>query len=141
MQFKKDPVSGDSLQLSDLIDLKMDRAEDGGGGGSFGWQCPVLCKKFTDYSKVVAIMNKKERVAHVLSYEALLELNYKANNMENLITGEPLSRENNRKEEKRRKRQKRKLHVSPQPPTILWFGFLFGNQAPSTFLDAVFFEE
>ena len=92
MQFKKDPVSGDSLQLSDLIELKMDRAEEGGGGGSFGWQCPVLCKKFTDYSKVVAIMNKKERVAHVLSYEALLELNYKANNMENLITGEPFSK-------------------------------------------------
>ena len=92
MQFKKDPVRGDSLQLSDLIDLKMDRAEDGGGGGSFGWQCPVLCKKFTDYSKVVAVMNKKERVAHVLSYETLLELNYKANNMENLITGEPFSK-------------------------------------------------
>lgn len=92
MQFKKDPVSGDSLQLSDLIELKMDRAEEGGGGGRFGWQCPVLCKKFTDYSKVVAIMSKNETVAHVLSYEALLELNYKANNMENLITGEPFSK-------------------------------------------------
>ena len=77
------------------------------------WQCPVLCKKFTDFSKIVAIsshfhlddendadnvidkkdQSSKVKVAYVLSYEAVQELNLKPNHMEHLITGEKFSKE------------------------------------------------
>ena len=93
LQHGTNPISGEKLSMSDdhVIDhLIMDKNAQTGD-----WQCPVLCKKFTDYSKIVAIpsrLEKGKKVAYVLSYEAVQELNFKTNHMEHLITGEKFSK-------------------------------------------------
>ena len=91
IKYKKDPVTGKPMSTRDLITLKMDKNIETGE-----WQCPVLCKPFTDYSKVVAIRqnqvhsnsaNSESIEANVYMYEAVEELNFKAKNYVDLVSG------------------------------------------------------
>jgi peptidyl-prolyl cis-trans isomerase-like protein 2 len=88
---KKNPVcpsTGSPLTRADLIPLEM--AKDDADGGA--WHCPVLCKKFTDNTKVCFIKSKPGEESYVYSYEAVSELNLKAKNMHDLISGEKFSK-------------------------------------------------
>jgi len=75
---KKNPVSGESMTTRDIIRLNM--AKNAAGE----WQCPVTFKVFNDSSHVVAVRT----TGNVYSYDAVLELNIKAKNFEDLMTGE-----------------------------------------------------
>lgn len=90
LKHKVDPVTGRKMNSRDLILLHMDRDESTGK-----WQCPVLNKAFTDRTKVVAIrqpgINNNE--ANVFSYEAYYELNVKAKNYLDLISGLKFTKE------------------------------------------------
>jgi peptidyl-prolyl cis-trans isomerase-like protein 2 len=84
MKHKIDPVSGTAATSRDLITLIMDKDEEG------RWQCPVLTKPFADHTKIVAIIQRPEgNEANVYSYDAFQELNVKAKNYEDLISGKP----------------------------------------------------
>ena len=62
--------------------LNMDRDESTGQ-----WQCPVLNKPFTNRTKIVAIRQRPGNEANVFSYEAYHELNVKAKNNLDLVSG------------------------------------------------------
>jgi peptidyl-prolyl cis-trans isomerase-like protein 2 len=83
MKHKMDPVTGNQPATSrDLITLNMDKDEEG------RWQCPVLTKPFADHTKIVAVIQRPEgNEANVYSYDAFYELNVKAKNYEDLISG------------------------------------------------------
>jgi peptidyl-prolyl cis-trans isomerase-like 2 len=89
LRHKIDPVTGLPADSSkSLIRLNMDQNEEG------AWQCPILTKPFTDRSKVVAVIQPGERnEANVYSYEAYYELNVKARNYEDLLTGKKFDKE------------------------------------------------
>lgn len=82
MTHKVDPVTGRSMTSRDLLLLNMDKDESTGK-----WQCPVLNKPFTDRTKIVAIRQRGGNEANVFSYEAYHELNVKAKNYLDLISG------------------------------------------------------
>ena len=83
MKHKVDPVTGRPMTSRDLILLNMDRDESTGK-----WQCPVLNKAFTDRTKIVAIRQRPPgNEANVFSYEAYHELNVKAKNNLDLLSG------------------------------------------------------
>ncbi|EED91335.1 predicted protein, partial [Thalassiosira pseudonana CCMP1335] len=82
MKHKVDPVTGRSMTSRDLIILQMDKDESTGV-----WQCPVLNKSFTNRTKIVAIKQPGSNEANVYSYEAYHELNVKAKNNLDLISG------------------------------------------------------
>ena len=90
LKHKVDPVTGRKMNSRDLILLHMDRDESTGK-----WQCPVLNKAFTNRTKIVAIrqpgINNNE--ANVYSYEAYYELNVKAKNYLDLISGLKFTKE------------------------------------------------
>ena len=86
LQHKTDPVSGEPLQSKDLIQLNMSKDEEG------RWQCPVLTKPFSDHTRIVAILQPNRTEANVFSWEAYHELNAKANNYEDLLSGAPFHR-------------------------------------------------
>ena len=68
----------------------MDKNEETGE-----WQYSVLCKSFSKYSKVVAIRQLHDRTkneANVSSCEAVRELNFKATNYLDLISGKKFSK-------------------------------------------------
>ena len=75
---KKNPISGGSMTTRDIIRLNI--AKNAAGE----WQCPVTFKVFNDSSHVVAVRT----TGNVYSYDAVLELNIKAKNFEDLMTGE-----------------------------------------------------
>ena len=96
MQHKMDPVTGEPMSISknnnDVITLVMDKDEEG------RWCCPILNKPFMDHTKIVAVLqpdnnndnnnnNNSINQAHVYSYEAYQELNVKAKNYHDLISG------------------------------------------------------
>jgi peptidyl-prolyl cis-trans isomerase-like protein 2 len=81
----KDPVTGKLLNSRDVIELHMDKDEEG------RWQCPVVTKPFSDHTKIVAIVGKSRREAYVYSFEAYKELNVKTKNWVDLTTGERFS--------------------------------------------------
>ncbi len=96
LEYGKDPVSGQPLNLRQIITCDMDQDEEG------RWQCPILTKPFTDHMKIVAILqrptpinndnskdssNNNSLTAHVYSYEAYQELNVKIKNYQDLISG------------------------------------------------------
>lgn len=64
----------------------MERNENG------KWQCPVLCKPFSDNIKIAAICQAPENVANVYSFEAVQELNFKRKCYEDLISGKKFHR-------------------------------------------------
>ena len=65
LKYKKDPVTGNSCSSKELVTLNMERNENG------KWQCPVLCKPFSDNIKIAAICQAPENVANVYSFEAV----------------------------------------------------------------------
>jgi len=84
VQHKKDPITGEPLLSTKdekIITLHMDKDEEG------RWQCPILTKPFSDYTKIVAIWDRKNNEAYVYSYEAYKELNINPKNYIDLITG------------------------------------------------------
>ncbi len=87
IKHKLDPVTGKHMNTSDLIVLNMDKDESTGQ-----WMCPVLNKPFTNRTKVVAIRNNKNE-ANVYSYEAYYELNIKAKNYLDLVSGHKFNKE------------------------------------------------
>lgn len=86
MKYGTDPVTGKPMTSRDIIVLNMDREESTGR-----WQCPVLNRPFNDRTKVVAIRHGNE--ANVISHEAYRELNVKAKNYLDLITGEKFTKD------------------------------------------------
>lgn len=93
LKYKKDPVTGEPMSTRDIIVLNMDKNEETGA-----WQCPVLCKTFTEYSKVVAIRqrpsaaNEHRNEANVYAYEAVDELNFKTKHYVDLTSGQNFSK-------------------------------------------------
>ena len=82
MKHKSDPVTGKPMSSRDIIMLNMHMDES-----TNTWQCPVLNKPFTNRTKIVAIKQKGKNEANVYSYEAYHELNIKAKNNLDLISG------------------------------------------------------
>lgn len=85
MKHKTDPVTGEPATSRDIVTLHMDKDDEG------RWQCPVLTKPFYDHTKIVAILQPGGNEANVYSYEAYRELNLKAKNFEDLISGQKFS--------------------------------------------------
>ena len=91
LQHQKDPISGESKTITDIVTLHMDQDEEG------RWQCPVLTKPFADHTKIVAVLckkdkkNPKKKEAYVYSFEAYKELNVKPKNWFDLTTGDKFS--------------------------------------------------
>jgi peptidyl-prolyl cis-trans isomerase-like protein 2 len=88
LKHKADPVTGIAMTSKELVALQMDRNEDTGQ-----WQCPVINKPFLNHTKIVAIIQNDRSTANVYSYEAVSELNIKAKNYCDLISGEKFNRE------------------------------------------------
>ena len=89
MKHKVDPVTGRPMTSRDLLILNMDKDESTGK-----WQCPVLNKPFTDRTKIVAIRQRPPgNEANVYSYEAYHELNVKAKNYLDLVSGLKFNKE------------------------------------------------
>eukprot|EP00743_Colponemidia_sp_Colp-15_P005162 GILK01005556.1.p1 GENE.GILK01005556.1~~GILK01005556.1.p1 ORF type:complete len:586 (+),score=131.88 GILK01005556.1:57-1814(+) len=80
-KFKKHPVTGEPLSVRDLIALHFHKNADG------RYHCPVTYKVFTEHTHIVAIKTS----GNVYSYEAVDELNKKAKNWTDLLTGEPFT--------------------------------------------------
>jgi len=77
----KDPVTGKAMTRKDIITLNMEK--DNGE-----WQCPILGKALTDRTAVIAIVQPNNRsTANVYSKQAYQELNVKAKNYEDLVSG------------------------------------------------------
>jgi len=85
------PSTGLPLTRKDLIPLSM-AVDDTDKSTDKAWQCPVLCKKFSNSTKVCFIRSRTGGESHVYSWEAVHELNIKAKNMFDLITGEKFSK-------------------------------------------------
>lgn len=81
-KFKSNPVTGQKLEASELTKLIFHRDAEGRP------QCPVLFKVFNDSTHIAAVRT----TGHVYSYQALAELNLKANNWKDLLNDEPFQR-------------------------------------------------
>jgi peptidyl-prolyl cis-trans isomerase-like 2 len=79
---KRNPVTAHPMTTNEIIKLNMAKNPDG------HWHCPVTFKVFNNNTHIVAI----RPTGHVYSYEAIHELNIKANNYTDLLTGEPFHR-------------------------------------------------
>mmetsp|Transcript_12693 Transcript_12693/g.30970 ORF Transcript_12693/g.30970 Transcript_12693/m.30970 type:complete len:602 (-) Transcript_12693:9-1814(-) len=89
MKYGTDPVAGRAMTSRDLIVLNMDRDESSGT-----WQCPVLNRTFTNRTKVVAIRQRPPgNEANVYCYEAYHELNVKAKNNLDLVSGKKFAKD------------------------------------------------
>lgn len=82
-KFGKNPVTGASLGIKDLIKLQFYKNSEG------EFHCPVLHKVFTEFSHIVAV----KTTGNVFSYEAIKELNVKPKNWKDLLTDEPFSKD------------------------------------------------
>ncbi|KAL4431394.1 hypothetical protein ABPG75_006650 [Micractinium tetrahymenae] len=81
-KFRKHPVTGEPLELKDLIRLNFHKNADG------EYHCPVLNKVFTEHTHIVAV----KTTGNVYCWEALEELCLKPKNMRDLLTDEPFTR-------------------------------------------------
>ncbi|KAK9818308.1 hypothetical protein WJX72_010373 [[Myrmecia] bisecta] len=81
-KFKRHPVSGEPLQLRDLIKLHFHKNADN------EFHCPVLNKVFTEHTHIVAVKTS----GNVYSWEAVEELNIKPKFYKDLLSDEPFTR-------------------------------------------------
>lgn len=81
-QYKCDPVTGEKMTAKSIIRLNMEKNAEG------QWHCPVTCKVFNDNTHIVAIKTS----GNVYAYDAVNELNIKAKNWTDLMTGEKFER-------------------------------------------------
>ncbi|GMH41521.1 hypothetical protein BSKO_09431 [Bryopsis sp. KO-2023] len=81
-KFHRHPVSGEPLEVRDLIQLKFHKNSDG------EYHCPVMNKVFTEHTHIVAIKSS----GNVYCYEAVNELNVKARNWKDLLSDEVFTR-------------------------------------------------
>lgn len=79
---KRHPVTGEPLQLKDLIPLHFHRNADG------EYACPTLNKVFNENTHIVAI----KTTGNVYCWEAIDQLCVKPKNMKDLITDEPFKK-------------------------------------------------
>lgn len=73
----KNPCTGEKMSASEIIILTISKNDEG------QWQCPVTCKTFNNNSHIVAI----RKSGNIFSYDAVSELNIKAKNYTDLLTG------------------------------------------------------
>ena len=78
----KSPVTGASLRVKDVLRLHMAKNGDG------HWHCPVTCKAFNNFTKVVAVAT----TGNVFSYEAVRELCLKRGQLADLLDGTPFAK-------------------------------------------------
>lgn len=78
MKHKKNPVTGEKMSTSDIIRLNMTKNTEN------LWHCPVTCKVFNNNTHIVAI----KTTGNVFSHDAVSELNIKAKNYTDLLSGE-----------------------------------------------------
>lgn len=81
-KFKKNPVTGESLDAKSLTKLNFFKNAAG------EYHCPVLYKTFNKQSHIVAI----KKTGNVFSYEAVEQLNIKNKNWNDLLSSEPFER-------------------------------------------------
>ncbi|EEB16795.1 conserved hypothetical protein [Pediculus humanus corporis] len=81
-KFKKNPVTGESLDAKSLTKLKFHKNAAG------EYHCPVLFKTFNKQSHIVAI----KKTGNVFSHEAVEQLNIKNKNWKDLLNSEPFER-------------------------------------------------
>lgn len=79
---KKHPVTGQPLELKDLVRLNFHKNTDG------EYACPALGKVFNEHTHIVAI----KPTGNVYCWDAVEQLCLKTKNMRDLITDEPFSR-------------------------------------------------
>ena len=77
------PATGKKLTVKDVLRLKMAKNQDN------QWHCPVTCKVFTNHSKVVCIAT----TGNVFSKDAVKELCFKRNCLEDLLDATPFKKE------------------------------------------------
>jgi peptidyl-prolyl cis-trans isomerase-like protein 2 len=77
-KYKKNPVTGDTLKVADLIKLNFHKNEKG------EYHDPISFKTFTDYSHIVAI----KITGNVYSYDTIEELNKKPKYWKDLLTSD-----------------------------------------------------
>ena len=77
------PATGKKLTVKDVLRLKMAKNQDN------QWHCPVTCKVFTNHSKVVCIAT----TGNVFSKDAVKELCFKRNCLEDLLDATPFRKE------------------------------------------------
>lgn len=77
-EHKKNPITGENMSVKDIIKLNMFKNEQN------QYHCPITYKVFNNNSHVVAIKTS----GNVYLYEAVNELNLKAKNFMDLMTGE-----------------------------------------------------
>mmetsp|Transcript_5593 Transcript_5593/g.12389 ORF Transcript_5593/g.12389 Transcript_5593/m.12389 type:complete len:652 (+) Transcript_5593:259-2214(+) len=82
MRYKRHPVTGQAMQLKDLVKLNFHKNADG------EYHCPVMNKVFTEHTHIVAV----KPTGNVYCWEAVEELNVKAKNWKDLLTDEPFTR-------------------------------------------------
>ncbi|OUS45749.1 hypothetical protein BE221DRAFT_206282 [Ostreococcus tauri] len=82
MKHKRHPVSGEALEVRDLIALRWYKNADG------AYECPVMKKTFTDSTRIVCVRT----TGNVYCAEAIEELCVKAKNWKDLLTEEPFKR-------------------------------------------------
>eukprot|EP00887_Chlorella_sp_A99_P008218 scaffold12.g8218.t1 len=81
-KFKRHPVTGEPLELKDLIRLHFHK------NGENEYWCPVLNKVFTEHTHIVAIRPS----GNVYCWDAVDQLCLKPKNMRDLLTDEPFTR-------------------------------------------------
>lgn len=81
-KFKKNPVTGESLDAKTLIKLNFYKNAAG------EYHCPVLYKTFSKQSHIAAI----KTTGNVYSYEAIEQLNIKNKNWKDLLNSQPFER-------------------------------------------------
>ncbi|ODN05439.1 Peptidyl-prolyl cis-trans isomerase-like 2 [Orchesella cincta] len=81
-KFKVNPITGEKLDAKSLIKLNFTKDSDD------KYHCPVLYKVFTANSHICAIRT----TGNVFSFEAVEELNIKGKNWKELLTDEPITR-------------------------------------------------
>ncbi|KAJ1460318.1 hypothetical protein M885DRAFT_510154 [Pelagophyceae sp. CCMP2097] len=81
-EHSKSPVTGKKCGTKDLIRLNMAKNQDG------AWHCPVTCKVFTNFSKVVCVST----TGNVYAHEAVHELCVKRDDLKDLIDSTPFKR-------------------------------------------------